>query len=172
VKHNASFAFNLRDYQEIKDIVLSVPSHFNDYQRQQAKDAFQLPGFRVLRIINEPTASCISYGLDSSKRANHSFEMDYLILDLGSNKLEMSHLMIEEGIYEVMQTKTSSAKVGGRFIQNLIIKYCLQQFKRDTGISINQPRAIKLLKREVERAVEELSYSNSQTIEVKNILSG
>merc|ERR1712209_28828 len=112
--------------QSIKDAVVTVPAYFNDAQRQATKDAGVIAGLNVLRIINEPTAAAIAYGLDKKKG---SAECNVLIFDLGGGTFDVSILTIEEGIFEVKST-AGDTHLGGEDFDNRMVDHFVQEFKR------------------------------------------
>ena len=110
--------------EEVKDAVVTVPAYFNDSQRQATKDAGSIAGLNVLRIINEPTAAAIAYGLD-----NHSVEKNVLIFDLGGGTFDVSLLNIDDGIFEVKAT-AGDTHLGGEDFDNILLKHFTDEFKR------------------------------------------
>merc|ERR1712037_669642 len=111
---------------EVKDAVVTVPAYFNDSQRQATKDAGVISGLNVLRIINEPTAAAIAYGLDKKKGAS---ECNVLIFDLGGGTFDVSILTIEEGIFEVKST-AGDTHLGGEDFDNRMVAHFVNEFKR------------------------------------------
>merc|ERR1711868_265304 len=111
--------------KEVKDAVITVPAYFNDSQRQATKDAGTISGINVLRIINEPTAAAIAYGLDKQSAQ----EKNILIFDLGGGTFDVSLLTIEEGIFEVKAT-AGDTHLGGEDFDNRLVDYCVTEFKR------------------------------------------
>merc|ERR1739840_91454 len=111
--------------KEVNNAVVTVPAYFNDSQRQATKDAGSISGLNVLRIINEPTAAAIAYGLDKKG----SGERNVLIYDLGGGTFDVSILTIEDGIFEVKST-AGDTHLGGEDFDNRIVDFCLQDFKR------------------------------------------
>jgi L1 cell adhesion molecule like protein len=116
----------------VKSAVITVPAYFNDSQRQATKDAGAISGLNVLRIINEPTAAAIAYGLDKKS----SQEKNVLIFDLGGGTFDVSLLTIEEGIFEVKATN-GHTHLGGEDFDNRLVDYCIAEFKKRTGIDIS-----------------------------------
>merc|ERR1711908_198134 len=116
---------------EIKDAVVTVPAYFNDSQRQATKDAGSMGGLNVLRIINEPTAAAIAYGLDKKS----SGERNVLIYDMGGGTFDVSLLTIEDGIFEVKAT-AGDTHLGGEDFDNRIVDFCIADFKKKSGIDI------------------------------------
>ena len=154
--------------QKITDAVITVPAYFNDSQRQATKDAGSIAGLNVLRIINEPTAAAIAYGLDKRGQG----EMNILIYDLGGGTFDVSLLTIEEGIFEVKAT-AGDTHLGGEDFDNRIVEYCMQDFRRKSRIDITgNHRAIRRLRTQCERAKRILSSSTQATIEVDSLAEG
>ena len=128
--------------KEVKDAVVTVPAYFNDSQRQATKDAGTISGINVLRIINEPTAAAIAYGLDKQSAQ----EKNILIFDLGGGTFDVSLLTIEEGIFEVKATD-GHTHLGGEDFDNKLVDFCMADFKKKTGLDIiKNPRALRRLK--------------------------
>jgi len=153
----------------VSDAVITVPAYFNDSQRQATKDAGSISGLNVLRIINEPTAAAIAYGLDKKG----SGEMNVLIYDMGGGTFDVSLLTIEDGIFEVKAT-AGDTHLGGEDFDNRIVDFCMQDFKRKNrgkDLSGNQ-RAIRRLRTQCERAKRTLSSSAQATIEIDSIFEG
>merc|ERR1711964_593391 len=128
---------------DVKDAVVTVPAYFNDSQRQATKDAGIIAGLNVLRIINEPTAAAIAYGLDKKKGSS---ECNVLIYDLGGGTFDVSILSIEEGIFEVKAT-AGDTHLGGEDFDNRMVDYCMKEFeKKNRGANIKQnARAVRRL---------------------------
>merc|ERR1719401_2410141 len=151
---------------KINDAVVTVPAYFNDSQRQATKDAGQICGLNVLRIINEPTAAAIAYGLDKKG----SGERNVLIYDMGGGTLDVSLLTIEDGIFEVKAT-AGDTHLGGEDFDNRLVDFCLQDFKRKNrgkDLAENQ-RALRRLRTQCERAKRTLSSSTPATIEIDSL---
>merc|ERR1712062_524978 len=117
----------------VKDAVVTVPAYFNDSQRQATKDAGVISGLNVLRIINEPTAAAIAYGLDK-KRSNSDGESNVLIFDLGGGTFDVSILSIEDGIFEVKST-AGDTHLGGEDFDNRMVDHFVNEFKRTLSAS-------------------------------------
>merc|ERR1712209_137247 len=113
--------------QPVKDAVVTVPAYFNDAQRQATKDAGVIAGLNVLRIINEPTAAAIAYGLDKKKQNRQ--EKNVLIFDLGGGTFDVSILSIDDGIFEVKST-AGDTHLGGEDFDNRMVDHFVQEFKR------------------------------------------
>ncbi|CAI5970228.1 unnamed protein product [Closterium sp. NIES-64] len=156
--------------KKIKDAVVTVPAYFNDSQRQATKDAGVIAGLNVMRIINEPTAAAIAYGLD--KKASRKGENNVLIFDLGGGTFDVSILSIEEGIFEVKAT-AGDTHLGGEDFDNRLVSFFVQEFKRKHKKDISSnPRAIRRLKTACERAKRTLSSTAQTTIEIDSLYEG
>jgi heat shock protein 1/8 len=153
--------------REVKNAVITVPAYFNDAQRQATKDAGVISGLNVLRIINEPTAAAIAYGLDKK-----GAEKNVLIFDLGGGTFDVSLLTIEEGIFEVKAT-AGDTHLGGEDFDNRMVEYFVQEFKRKfrKDLSENQ-RALRRLRTACERAKRSLSSSTQAHIEIDSLYEG
>merc|ERR1719376_995029 len=128
---------------DVKDSVITVPAYFNDSQRQATKDAGIIYGMNVLRIINEPTAAAIAYGLDKKKGAA---ECNVLIFDLGGGTFDVSILTIEEGIFEVKST-AGDTHLGGEDFDNRMVDHFIKEFKRKHKKDItSNKRALRRLR--------------------------
>merc|ERR1711976_531221 len=148
--------------------VVTVPAYFNDQQRQATKDAGAIAGLNVLRIINEPTAAAIAYGLDKQSTQ----EKNILIFDLGGGTFDVSLLAIEEGIFEVKATN-GHTHLGGEDFDNKLVDFCMADFKKKTGISIdNNPRALRRLRTQCEKAKRILSSAHQAPIECETLAEG
>lgn len=150
--------------QTVTDAVITVPAYFNDSQRQATKDAGTIAGLNVLRIINEPTAAAIAYGLD--KKVGK--ERNVLIFDLGGGTFDVSILSIEDGIFEVKST-SGDTHLGGEDFDNRMVNHFVEEFKRKhkKDISTNK-RALRRLRTACERAKRTLS-SSTQVICYVNV---
>ena len=109
--------------QKVKEAVITVPAYFNDSQRQATKDAGAIAGLNVLRIINEPTAAAIAYGLDKKNQG----ERNVLIFDLGGGTFDVSLLQIDDGVFEVKAT-AGDTHLGGEDFDNNLVEYCVSEF--------------------------------------------
>merc|ERR1711865_412929 len=154
---------------KVNDAVVTVPAYFNDSQRQATKDAGLISGLEVLRIINEPTAAAIAYGLDKKG----SGEQNILIYDMGGGTFDVSVLTIEDGIFEVKST-AGDTHLGGEDFDNRVVDFCLQDFKRkNRGKDMaGNNRAIRRLRTQCERAKRTLSSSTQATIEIDSLFDG
>ncbi|CAN1343961.1 Heat shock 70 kDa protein [Linum perenne] len=156
--------------QSIKNAVVTVPAYFNDSQRQATKDAGSIAGLNVLRIINEPTAAAIAYGLD--KKGSRSGEKNVLIFDLGGGTFDVSLLTIEEGIFEVKAT-AGDTHLGGEDFDNRLVNHFVSEFKRKNKKDISSnARALRRLRTACERAKRTLSSTSQTTIEIDSLYEG
>lgn len=153
--------------QDVKDAVITVPAYFNDSQRQATKDAGAISGLNVLRIINEPTAAAIAYGLDKK-----GAERNVLIFDLGGGTFDVSILTIEDGIFEVKST-AGDTHLGGEDFDNRLVNHFVQEFKRKHKKDLSSnPRALRRLRTACERAKRTLSSSTQASIEIDSLFDG
>ena len=156
--------------KEVKNAVITVPAYFNDSQRQATKDAGAISGLNVLRIINEPTAAAIAYGLDKSGTSNG--EKNVLIFDLGGGTFDVSVLSIEDGIFEVKAT-AGDTHLGGEDFDNRMVDYFLQEFKRKFKKDMtSNNRSMRRLRTACERAKRTLSSSTNAQIEIDSLYDG
>uniref|UniRef100_A0A803P0E5 Uncharacterized protein n=1 Tax=Cannabis sativa TaxID=3483 RepID=A0A803P0E5_CANSA len=156
--------------QTIKNAVVTVPAYFNDSQRQATKDAGAISGLNVMRIINEPTAAAIAYGLD--KKASRSGEQNVLIFDLGGGTFDVSLLTIEEGIFEVKAT-AGDTHLGGEDFDNRLVNHFVAEFKRKHKKDVSgNARALRRLRTACERAKRTLSSTTQTTIEIDSLYEG
>ncbi|CAI0420944.1 unnamed protein product [Linum tenue] len=157
-------------FDNIKNAVVTVPAYFNDSQRQATKDAGSIAGLNVLRIINEPTAAAIAYGLD--KKASSRGEKNVLIFDLGGGTFDVSLLTIEEGIFEVKAT-AGDTHLGGEDFDNRLVSHFVAEFKRKNKKDIStNARALRRLRTACERAKRTLSSTSQTTIEIDSLYEG
>ncbi|XP_061181462.1 heat shock cognate 71 kDa protein [Saccostrea echinata] len=156
----------------ITNAVVTVPAYFNDSQRQATKDAGTISGLNVLRIINEPTAAAIAYGLDKKVGNQSQGERNVLIFDLGGGTFDVSILTIEDGIFEVKST-SGDTHLGGEDFDNRMVNHFIQEFKRKhkKDISDNK-RAVRRLRTACERAKRTLSSSSQASIEIDSLFEG
>lgn len=144
--------------EEVKQAVITVPAYFNDNQRTATKDAGEIAGLKVLRLINEPTAASLAYGLDKAG------EQRLLVLDLGGGTFDVTVMEIGEGVFEVVAT-SGDTRLGGTDMDNEIIKWALGGFKNKEGIDLSEDRnALQRLRDACERAKIELSSTLTTTI--------
>tara|TARA_Y100000389_G_scaffold123669_1_gene120991 strand:+ start:3620 stop:5569 length:1950 start_codon:yes stop_codon:yes gene_type:complete len=156
--------------KEVKNAVITVPAYFNDSQRQATKDAGAISGLNVLRIINEPTAAAIAYGLD--KTGTSTGEKNVLIFDLGGGTFDVSVLSIEDGVFEVKAT-AGDTHLGGEDFDNRMVDFFLQEFKRKFKKDItSNNRAMRRLRTACERAKRTLSSSTNAQIEIDSLFEG
>merc|ERR1711878_35911 len=154
----------------IKDAVVTVPAYFNDSQRQATKDAGVIAGLNVLRIINEPTAAAIAYGLD--KKKGTTAESNVLIFDLGGGTFDVSILTIEDGIFEVKST-AGDTHLGGEDFDNRMVDHFLKEFQRKHKKDMtSNKRAVRRLRTACERAKRTLSASAQANIEIDSLFEG
>ncbi|XP_023020709.1 heat shock cognate 71 kDa protein isoform X2 [Leptinotarsa decemlineata] len=152
----------------VSKAVITVPAYFNDSQRQATKDAGTIAGLDVQRIINEPTAAAIAYGLDKKSEDDRYV----LIFDLGGGTFDVSILLISAGIFEVKST-AGDTHLGGEDIDNRMVQYLTEEFKRKTKIDIkNNKRALRRLQTACERAKRTLSSANQASIEIDSLSDG
>jgi len=153
---------------EVKNAVVTVPAYFNDAQRASTKDAAAIAGLNCLRIINEPTAAAIAYGLDKGT----STEKNVLIFDLGGGTFDVSLLTIEDGIFEVKAT-AGDTHLGGEDFDNRLVDHFVQEFKRKHKKDItSNARALRRLRTACERAKRTLSSSAQTAIEIDSLYEG
>merc|ERR1712047_166125 len=153
----------------VRDAVVTVPAYFNDAQRQATKDAGVIAGLNVLRIINEPTAAAIAYGLDKKKGQKES---NVLIFDLGGGTFDVSILSIDEGIFEVKST-AGDTHLGGEDFDNRLVDHFMKEFNRKHKKDMSQnKRALRRLRTACERAKRTLSASAQASIEIDSLFEG
>ena len=154
--------------EKVKKAVITVPAYFNDAQRQATKDAGVIAGLEVLRIINEPTAAAIAYGLDNIKTG----EQTVLIFDLGGGTFDVSLLTIDDGIFEVKAT-AGDTHLGGEDFDSRIVQHFISEFKRKhkKDISTN-PRCLRRLRTACEKAKRTLSSTAQASIEIDSLFDG
>ncbi|KAG7165746.1 Heat shock 70 kDa protein cognate 4-like 4, partial [Homarus americanus] len=154
----------------VRDAVITVPAYFNDSQRQATKDAGAIAGVNVLRIINEPTAAAIAYGLD--KKVGGRGERNVLIFDLGGGTFDVSILSIDEGVFEVKST-AGDTHLGGEDFDNRMVNHFKQEFQRKykKDMSANK-RAVRRLRTACERAKRTLSSSTQASVEIDSLFEG
>merc|ERR1711998_391804 len=154
--------------KDVKNAVVTVPAYFNDAQRASTKDAGTISGMNVLRIINEPTAAAIAYGLD--KQA--SGERNVLIFDLGGGTFDVSLLTIDGGIFEVKAT-AGDTHLGGEDFDNRLVNHFVQEFKRKNKKDLtSNARSLRRLRTACERAKRTLSSSTQTSIEIDSLFEG
>lgn len=150
----------------VKNAVVTVPAYFNDAQRQATKDAGAIAGLNIVRIINEPTAAALAYGLDKK------LETSILVYDLGGGTFDVSILVIDNGVFEVLAT-AGNTHLGGEDFDQRVMDHFIKIFKKKTNIDLRtNKRAIQKLRREVEVAKRNLSVVHSTQIEIEEIVEG
>ena len=143
--------------QEVNEAVVTVPAYFNDAQRQATKEAVEIAGLKVSRIINEPTAAALAYGLDKADQ-----DKTIAVFDLGGGTFDISILELGDGVFEVKSTN-GDTHLGGDDFDQVLIDWMAEEFKSDENIDLRQdPMALQRLKEAAEKAKVELS-SSSQT---------
>ena len=151
--------------QEVTDAVITVPAYFSDSQRQATKEAGQIAGLNVRRIVNEPTAAALAYGVDKANK-----EMKIAVVDLGGGTFDISILEFGSGVFEVLSTN-GDTHLGGDDFDQVIIDWLVQEFKNDEGADLSQdPMAMQRLKEAAEKAKIELSSSTSTEINLPYIM--
>lgn len=153
--------------QDVTNAVITVPAYFNDAQRQATKDAGTISGLNVLRIINEPTAAAIAYGLDKK-----SGEENILVFDLGGGTFDVSLLTIDNGVFEVVAT-AGDTHLGGEDFDQRLLDHFIKLFKKKNNVDISKDaKAMQKLKGEVEKAKRELSSVTQTKINIENLIEG
>ena len=151
--------------QEVTDAVITVPAYFSDSQRQATKEAGQIAGLNVLRIVNEPTAAALAYGVDKANK-----DMKIAVFDLGGGTFDISILEFGGGVFEVLSTN-GDTHLGGDDFDQVIIDWLVQEFKNDEGANLkDDPMAMQRLKEAAEKAKIELSSSTSTEINLPYIM--
>jgi len=154
--------------KKVTNAVVTVPAYFNDAQRQATKDAGTIAGMNVQRIINEPTAAAIAYGLDKKD----SKERNVLIFDLGGGTFDVSLLSIEDGIFEVKATN-GHTHLGGEDFDNRLVDFCMAEFKKKSKIDIStNNRSLRRLRTQCEKAKRTLSSAHQTVIECETLAEG
>lgn len=154
--------------KEVTDAVITVPAYFNDSQRQATKDAGRIAGLNVLRIINEPTAAALAYGLDKISDK----EVNVLIFDCGGGTHDITLLSLCDGIFEVKATAGDS-HLGGEDFDNRIVNYCINDFTKKHGVDpSSSAKSIRRLRTQCEKAKRTLSGTNQTTIEIESFFNG
>ncbi|MEM2885002.1 MAG: molecular chaperone DnaK, partial [Thermoproteota archaeon] len=150
----------------IKKAVITVPAHFNDNQRQATKDAGEIAGLEVVRIINEPTAACLAYGLDKLEK-----EMKIMVFSFGGGTHDVTLMDFGKGVFQVLST-SGDTQTGGADIDNAVVRYLVEDFKAKTGIDLTKDRmAMTRLKEAAEKAKIELSTLMTTDIDLPFIAS-
>merc|ERR1712093_427771 len=158
--------------EDVASAVITVPAYFNDAQRQATKDAGTIAGLRVLRIINEPTAAAIAYGLGDAQNSKGKGEKNVLIFDLGGGTFDVSLLNIDDGIFEVQAT-AGDTHLGGEDFDNRMVDHFKREFKKKNRKDIsNNERALRRLRTSCERAKRTLSSQTQAYIEIDALFDG
>ena len=153
---------------KVNDAVVTVPAYFNDGQRQATKDAGKIAGLNVLRIINEPTAAAVAYGLDSQNNT----ERNILVFDLGGGTFDVSILSLDGQLFEVRSTR-GDTHLGGEDFDNALLKFCIDEFKSQSDIDISKnQKALRRLKVVCEKAKRDLSSTQQTNIDVAALAEG
>ncbi|HHT60708.1 MAG: molecular chaperone DnaK [Paludibacteraceae bacterium] len=151
--------------QEVTEAVITVPAYFSDAQRQATKEAGEIAGLKVRRIVNEPTAASLAYGLDKSNK-----DMKIAVFDLGGGTFDISILELGDGVFEVKSTN-GDTQLGGDDFDHVIIDWLADEFKKDEGVDLRQdPMALQRLKEAAEKAKIELSSTTSTEINLPYIM--
>ena len=153
--------------QDVKNAVITVPAYFNDAQRQATKDAGVISGLTVRRIINEPTAAAIAYGLDKKGK-----EQNILVFDLGGGTFDVTALTIDNGVFEVLATN-GDTHLGGEDFDQRVMQYFIKVFQKKFSKDLNtDKRALQKLRREVERVKRTLSAQHQARVEIESLIDG
>jgi len=153
--------------KEVKNAVVTVPAYFNDAQRQATKDAGTIAGLNVLRIINEPTAAAIAYGLDKKNK-----EQNILVFDLGGGTFDVSILTIDSGVFEVVST-AGDTHLGGSDFDQRIMEYFIKLIKKKYNKDVSKDaKSLQKLRREAERAKRALSSQHQVRVEIESLIDG
>ena len=156
--------------ETVTHAVVTVPAYFNDAQRQATKDAGTISGLNVMRIINEPTAAAIAYGLD--KKSASDSEKNILVFDLGGGTFDVTMLTIDSGVFEVLATN-GDTHLGGEDFDQRVMKYFLKKFKKAHKIDASKDKkAVQKLRREVERVKRALSSEHQARLDVESFTEG
>ena len=150
--------------EDVKDAVITVPAYFSDSQRQATKEAGEISGLNVLRIVNEPTAAALAYGIDKSDK-----DMNIAVYDFGGGTLDVSILSFGGGVFEVLSTD-GDTHLGGSDVDEKVMNWLINEFKNDEGVDISKdPMAMQRIKEAAEKAKIELSSTNSTEINLPYI---
>jgi heat shock protein 5 len=153
--------------KEIKNAVVTVPAYFNDAQRQATKDAGVIAGLKVQRIINEPTAAAIAYGMDKTGK-----ESNVLVFDLGGGTFDVTLLTIDNGVFEVLATN-GDTHLGGEDFDQRVMQYFIKMMKKKSNVDISgDKRALQKLRKEVERVKRALSSQQQARVEIEELAEG
>ena len=144
---------------KVEEVVITCPAYFDDNQRQATKDAGEIAGLKVLRIINEPTAACLAYGLEKAQKAQK-----IMVFDLGGGTLDVTIMEMEQGVFHVQST-SGDTQLGGTDMDKVLLEFIAAQFKRETGIDLmNDKMAVQRVREAAEKAKIELSSTVSTDI--------
>jgi L1 cell adhesion molecule like protein len=156
--------------ETVKDAVVTVPAYFNDSQRQATKDACAIAGLNVLRIINEPTAAALAYGLD--RIGKEAGEKNVLIFDFGGGTHDLSVLTLDDGVFEVKAT-AGDCHLGGEDLDNALVQYCVDEFKKKSKLDIStSAKALRRLRTACEKAKRGLSSATQASVEIDSLSEG
>jgi len=157
--------------EEVKNAVVTVPAYFNDAQRQATKDAGTIAGLNVMRIINEPTAAAIAYGLDENTGGGAG-EKNILVYDLGGGTFDVSILTIDEGVFEVLATN-GDTHLGGEDFDQRVMEHFIKVIQKKNNFDVSKDkRAMAKLRREVEKAKRSLSSVHQVKVEIESLING
>jgi len=163
IKHDAEAYLG----EEVKQAVITVPAYFNDNQRQATKDAGEIAGLEVVRLVNEPTAACLAYGLDKQNK-----EMKILVYDFGGGTLDVTIMEFGNGVFEVKAT-SGDTQLGGTDMDNAIVDFLLKEIKSSTGVDVSQDKqAMQRLREAAEKAKIELSTTLQTEINLPFLTMG
>lgn len=155
--------------QKITEAVVTVPAYFNDAQRAATIDAGKIAGLNIQRIINEPTAAAIAYGLNQN---TEDISKNILVYDLGGGTFDVSLLEIADGVFEVLATN-GDTHLGGEDFDQKVMQYFVEKYQKQTGLDVSgNDRSLQKLRREVEKAKRQLSTENSARIEIESFYQG
>mmetsp|Transcript_7795 Transcript_7795/g.5845 ORF Transcript_7795/g.5845 Transcript_7795/m.5845 type:complete len:761 (-) Transcript_7795:97-2379(-) len=162
--------------EKVEHAVVTVPAYFNDAQRQATKDAGAIAGLKIERVLNEPTAAAIAYGLDRNSKSDSSSgarkEENILVFDLGGGTFDVTLLTIDNGVFEVRAT-AGDTHLGGEDFDQRLMDYCIQQFQKQHQVSLAQDKkAMARLRRQCETAKRTLSTQTAATIEIDTLYQG
>lgn len=153
--------------KKVINAVVTVPAYFNDAQRQATKDAGTISGLNVVRILNEPTAAAIAYGLDKKQG-----EKNIMVFDLGGGTFDVSILTIDNGVFEVVATN-GDTHLGGQDFDQRVMEHFIKLIRRKNNVDISgDKRALQKLKREVEKAKRQLSSTHEAKVEIESLFEG
>jgi heat shock protein 5 len=154
--------------ETVKNAVVTVPAYFNDAQRAATKDAGTIAGLNVLRVVNEPTAAALAYGLHKTKES----ERQIIVYDLGGGTFDVSILTLEEGVFEVLST-AGDTHLGGEDFDQRVINYLAKKYNKEKSVDITKDqKTMGKLKREVEKAKRTLSAQKTAKIEIESFFKG